>query len=360
MKIVVILACMSRAGIDFFQSLLDGHSEISQLPGSFYADEFLKKIKNKTDAKNIAETFVSMHEHFFDSRLNKLERHDYLGDNKNEYYLINKKEFIENFIDIIKDQTSDFEKIFISLNLAYSKASGENINHKKLVILHLHHFFRFNAIKNLDFEIVCTIRDPIASYTSFMKALAYKNSNYLKYLNSWTFNFHLERTFYHLRNTSKLKKKTFAIKLEDLHLENINIMKKFCKNFNLSYENSLQYSTYHGKKWWGDSVSRKDLNGVNKNFKNKINYELFFKKDISLIEYKLKNYYAKYNYPNRSPTKISKFFFLLPLKAEFLIIIESLKSLKIINFIFCIYYYFKRLLKVFEKEQEVKNYPNKL
>ena len=48
MKIVVLLAAMTRGGIDLFQSLLDNHSEILQLPGKFYIDEFLKKLKIKT------------------------------------------------------------------------------------------------------------------------------------------------------------------------------------------------------------------------------------------------------------------------------------------------------------------------
>ena len=358
MKLVVILSCMSRSGIDFFQSLLDNHLEISQLPGSFYADEFLKKIKGKTNPKIIAEIFVDIHEHFFDSRLNKLERHNYLGEDKNEYYLVDKLRFIQNFIDISKKKTLDFKDIIIALNFAYSKTSGENLEKKKIVILHLHHFFRFNPIRSLEFDIVCTIRDPLASYTSYMRALMCKKSNYLKYLNSWTFNFHMERTFYHLSKTSKLGKKTFVIKLEDLHLKNTEIMKRFCNSFNLEYERTLQNSTYHGKKWWGDSVSRKDLNGVNKNFENKINYEFLFKKDISLIEYKLKNFYKKYDYPFRSRKDFSKFLYFLPLKAELIIMKESFKRLNFINLIFCIYYYFKRVLKIFEMEYDKNKYPN--
>ena len=126
----------------------------------------------------------------------------------------------------------------------------------------------------------------------------------------------------------------------------------------MEYERTLQNSTYHGKKWWGDSVSRKDLNGVNKNFENKINYEFLFKKDISLIEYKLKNFYKKYDYPFRSRKDFSKFLYFLPLKAELIIMKESFKRLNFINLIFCIYYYFKRVLKIFEMEYDKNKYPN--
>ena len=44
MKIVVLIAG-GRTGSDFFQSLLDGHPEISQFPGIFAFDEFWKKTK---------------------------------------------------------------------------------------------------------------------------------------------------------------------------------------------------------------------------------------------------------------------------------------------------------------------------
>ena len=62
MKIVVLLAAMTRGGIDLFQSLLDNHSEILQLPGKFYIDEFLKKIKNKNNNSEIAQEFINCYQ----------------------------------------------------------------------------------------------------------------------------------------------------------------------------------------------------------------------------------------------------------------------------------------------------------
>ena len=73
MKIIALIAG-GRTGIDFFQSLLDGHSEISQFPGSFYYDEFWIKSKNEKKLEKIAEMFINDYKHFFDSRLNTLEK----------------------------------------------------------------------------------------------------------------------------------------------------------------------------------------------------------------------------------------------------------------------------------------------
>tara|TARA_Y100001970_G_C14222213_1_gene853377 strand:+ start:1430 stop:2527 length:1098 start_codon:yes stop_codon:yes gene_type:complete len=365
MKLVVILACMSRGGIDFFQSLLDQHSEISQFPGSFYVDEFLKIIKNERNSEIIARKFIENYEEFFDSRsykkgvakVGRYERHNYLGEDKKSYYTVDKSQFKNNFIKIIKEETGDIRKVIIALNLAYSKASGEDLDKKKLVVLNLHHFFRFNSIKNIDFDIVCTIRDPIDSYSSFMKNLAYYEQDYL---DAWRFNFHLERTFSHLKKTSELKKKTFVIKLEDLHLKNSGIMNNFCKTFNIKYENVMENSTYHGFQWWGDSLVKKDLRGINKNFRSNIDDKFFYQKDICYIEKKLENFYKKYGYPKRCRKSILLISYFLPLKVEIINFKESLKRFNFKNFIFCIYYYLKRISKFSETEYSEKQYPRKL
>ena len=68
MKIVVLIAG-GRAGSDFFQSLLDGHPEISQFPGIFAFDDFWEKIKKENKLENIAKILIDNYKHFFDSML---------------------------------------------------------------------------------------------------------------------------------------------------------------------------------------------------------------------------------------------------------------------------------------------------
>ena len=61
----------------------------------------------------------------------------------------------------------------------------------------------------------------------------------------------------------------------------------FCKKLLIKYEESLQRSTFFNKQWWGDSISKKYLNGLNPNFKNSFNKKFFYEKDISILEKKL-------------------------------------------------------------------------
>ena len=100
------------------------------------------------------------------------------------------------------NKTIDTKEILIAIHLAYSKASGQNINQKKLIFLQIHHIFRFNVLKDIDFEILCIIRDPVASYSSYIKSLAtFKNKN----INPWQFFFSYSKNFFSYQRSFKYK-----------------------------------------------------------------------------------------------------------------------------------------------------------
>ena len=86
MKVLVLIGG-GRSGIDLFQSLLDGHPQIMQFPHHFHFNEFWKKVKHFKEPSKILSIFISDNKKCFDSRINKVERHDQLGENKNELHL---------------------------------------------------------------------------------------------------------------------------------------------------------------------------------------------------------------------------------------------------------------------------------
>ena len=106
-------------------------------------------------------------------------------------------------------------------------------------------------------------------------------------------------------------------------------MQKFCKKFKINYNKILNTSTFRGKLWWGDQVSKIYLNGVNKKFENKIDYDLFFKSDIETIEYFLENYIVSYNYTFKSDKKFFRMKKYLPFKVDKIIFLQSLKKLNL-------------------------------
>ena len=98
----------------------------------------------------------------------------------------------------------------------------------------------------------------------------------------------------------------------------------------MNYEENLLKSTYHGQKWWGDAVSAKYLNGLNPKFENKPDINFFFKKDIMIFEYFLKDIFTTYNYEffNKEKKKLNKLKIFLPLKVEWIIFKKRVKKFK--------------------------------
>ena len=355
MKILVLIAG-GRAGIDFFQSLLDGHAEISQFPGIFFYDEFWLKSRNVNQSENIAKMFINDYKHFFDSRTNLLERHNTLGKDKKSFYLVNKDLFIKHFIDLTKDKNLNQKDLLCCLNLAYSQASGEDLSKKKIIVLHLHHIFRIKFLNKLDFEIIYSIRDPLANYTSVINHwFKYQGG---RHITPWSYYFNMDRFFNGLKDSINSKKKTHVVQLEKLHTENVKVMKDFCSIFNITYNDSMTQSTFHCKKWWGDQLSSKYLDGVNPNFENNIDRSLFFNKDIECLETYLRIFLLKYNYPLRSNGLRYTFLKYLPFKAELKVWRDAITSFNIKLIMSILIYWVKRVNLMNKKIHDNVNFPN--
>ena len=230
--------------------------------------------------------------------------------------------------------------LLTSIHLAYSAANSENYKKKKIILLHLHHFHRVDKINDLKFEIFYTIRDPIANISAFFSNWS---SFKRKIIDPWSQYYNLNRTINGMNKLVKLNKKIYVIKLEDLHKKNEIIVDKVCKILNLKKEKILFRSTFLKKKWWGDMATGKYLNGVNKNFKNKINFELFFERDIYFIQKILQTYILKFGYKKIYCKK--KFFLaiLLPMKLELIIFKDNLIKLNLVGLVLCFKYYLKRI-----------------
>ena len=116
----ILLNSGSRAGSDFFQSLLDGHPQILQFPGVIKTNKELIKTLSSDNGNDISSKFIKIYPHFFDSRLGygKVERHDALGENKNQYYLVDQEKFKIIFKDSAVKRTkySGFKRNIITAN----------------------------------------------------------------------------------------------------------------------------------------------------------------------------------------------------------------------------------------------------
>ena len=82
---LIILLTGGRSGSDLLQSLFDGHKEILQFPGTIIFDDKLLRIFDYKSPEKIPSNFIKINKKFFDSRLNKFERHDKLGKKKIDF-----------------------------------------------------------------------------------------------------------------------------------------------------------------------------------------------------------------------------------------------------------------------------------
>ena len=349
MKIAILLAG-SRAGSDFFASLLDGHSQICQFPGDFVYDQKLKKIFN-LDPNLIPDEFIKLFPHFFNSRLNKRERHDKLGKNKNEFYVVDELKFKKRFISNLKLKKASKINLLLNLHESYSFSSNDR-GKKKLILINVHLIewakIFFRDFRSKEIEIIYTTRYPLSGLSSPLKDwLEYKP----KAVGPDFMYYHIELVLNGINMITKFKKKIHVVKLENLHQENVKTMKNFCRAFNLKYENSLKYSTFFKKKWWGDKSSKKYLDGVNKKFKISYEKSYFYKRDVSNIEQILHKELKVLKYPriNKYPEKKSIF---LPMKIELIILINLFKFFKIKSLIKFFYYFLKRIFLIYQLKSQ--------
>ena len=98
----IVLVTGGRGGSDFFQGLLDNHDEILQIPGILRINKEFFEIFNSKNNDEIAEKFTRFVPLIFDSRKNKLERHDKLGPKRNQFYKVDKVKFCLCFKNLSK------------------------------------------------------------------------------------------------------------------------------------------------------------------------------------------------------------------------------------------------------------------
>ena len=99
---ILLLVTGGRGGSDFFQSLLDGHSQVLQFPGHLSINENFIEIFNLKRPDEISKRFIALFPHFFNSKLSRIERLGNLGKNKNRFFKVNKDQFIKNFYKLVK------------------------------------------------------------------------------------------------------------------------------------------------------------------------------------------------------------------------------------------------------------------
>ena len=187
------------------------------------------------------------------------------------------------------------------------------------------------------------LRDPMASLSSAVtKWLKFKNGKILTPKNLYT---NFDTHFNNFNNLHFLRKNVRVIKLENLHSKSLITIKKICKFIKINYSKTLLKSTFNGKQWWGDSISKKYLKGLNPKFKNSFDFNIFDEKEIYYMEFKLKEILQRYKYPIRSKKiLVKKNFYFHPFKIEKIVWLKTFQLNNFKAFITALYFYIRRII----------------
>ena len=348
MKLIFLVAG-GRGGSDYFQGLLDEHSQIMQFPGVLYLEKSFFNMFTLKDnnIKNIPKLFINSHPHFFDSRKLKKERHDKLGKNKNQFYTVDQKKFEKHYLKLVKKikKKTKYE-LFKCLYFSYYLSRGKNISNKKIIFIHSHlvnytkrivSFFNFS-----DFSIIHAMKSPIEALNSPIKNwLKYENGKYFFPKNLY---FQLDLVFNGIKNLLDIEKKLFIAQLEKVRADKKNVMLDFCKIFNIKYEKSMSKCTYFGLQWWGDEIGNRWIPKRPKKDLIKIDKKFFYDRDLMYFEYLAEDIIKNYHYKFISTQRTNSYFNILPLKCEIAVWKNSFKHKSIINILTIPYYYLKKIL----------------
>ncbi len=329
-----------RSGSDFFHSLIDNHNEIASLPGTIDLKDLKKKWYKIKQLNQFISYFIKNNRYLFNSKKNKDENHNKLGLKKNEFFFVDKKKFLQKFLEINQNNTN-FELILINIHLSYYLISrNKKINKIKNIFIHVHHFNKLIEFSKYQCEIFYTYRHPISILNSGVQAF-FRNKNG-NIFTPKTLEFYLSRIIYE-PFFIKTKHKVNLIRLEVLHLHSKKFIKKICSLLKVKFNNNLLKSTFMGKLWWGDSFSKQKESAFNKNFKIVVNKENFYNKDFYFIQKILSDEMKKCKYKKINFHKFNFFNIFIPLKIEIMVFFDLIKNYKFFYSILLFFYYIKRV-----------------
>ena len=314
-RIVGLIVFCIGGGSKLIQSQLDGSKELLSIPAYplkyFYPHwrEWQKKY-SKIDSKLALKLISKHHASIFDSRLilgnNGLIN---LGKKKNQYIKTSKKNFDKFFIHYLKSRKISSRNVLLAVHFAYFKSKKTKLTKMKSILYHIHEADYFNKYLLRDFKdsqlIVCC-RDPINYFWKkirldhFIEKERFDKTEriYFKqfdYLNS------LDSIFTGFKNIpSKFFVNYHIVKFEDLKKKNLNVIKKLEKYLNIKIPKNTLKPTFDGLSWWSDKSYEKNqkvtFDGVLYDYRKDLIF--FFKYEIFILKYILRNFFIKANYKN--------------------------------------------------------------
>jgi hypothetical protein len=390
LKPVSLIAASTRPGVDFVHSLFDKHPQILTFDGWLLFHEFYynsisvfgtekfivglsaletNKSVDKINIKNFFSEFAWTHLHKFDSRYDSLEKKNKLGPKKNEFNFIPIDQFVKYSVSLMADKEFNSRNALLAVYAAFSLAKGEDIMNKT-ILLHQAHLSEYVPPFAKDFpglKVIACVRDP--------RVYATKVKNYNKNLSLSKTLIIASHSFFRLtidgiNELINIRNIDVRVNiLEKLHKNPKKSLQSICDWLSIDYNSVLMTSTWNGKNWLGDSLSKNIINIFDEG-----RYALSkkdWKKDLSLIdkiiiESLMKKEMENYNYKREYSIGLWFFFvpllIILPTKHEIKLFYQTIKEKKyilmitIFKIILLRYYFsYRKYINYFVRKKAVNN-----
>ncbi len=268
---IVALLNFGRSGSGFIHSLIEGHSQVTTLPGTYFAGFFgrgvWEQIKSDEPAR-LVHRFSSMYEVLFDAsnpkgvpgdptgwgrNLGESEGFTCMGETGKEVLRLGKSKFKTALKDNLRGCRSinqgDF---FRHVHVAYEACQGKSTD-RDTVFYHIHNpnFFEFTNFLNYfpDTKLLMIVREPLQSCESWVSKSYNGPGDYAMVVN------HVVNLLFQIDRVEFEEQDSVGVKLEDLKNDPRRAMRALCDWMEISEEDSLFESTMQGLKWRGDPSS---------------------------------------------------------------------------------------------------------
>lgn len=330
---VVAINVYGRSGSMFLQSLLDNHPQVITIPGVYMAFYYqFYHGHNTLPTKVFIERLVEQFAVFFDARDNcfasfwntslPLGQHlgfTQMGDERKQTLSINKEAFIACLTALLIDADSvDRKRLFQALHIAYQYAQdpAKEISEETVIAFHLHEHmptFRHYLLEQ-DFpncKYIQVVREPLRSLQSWFQS--FPKANMEEQLDGILIG--------GIASGKAVYERSRVVKIEDINADSRQVLEKICQWIDISWNDCLLESTFHGLTWWGDAFSKPatGFGGREKVQQHASSLSAFDRWRLSYLlakKYKVWNYCPEKWQYNTFLKFLSFLFLLCPLKHE--------------------------------------------
>ncbi|MBL6934216.1 MAG: tetratricopeptide repeat protein [Alphaproteobacteria bacterium] len=273
---VIALFSNGRSGTGFLHSLVDGHPQISTLPGVYMKGFFGPGVWSELcagGAAEIGERFAAMYEVLFDAtdpnpvpgnpnhpkdyKVGLSEGFTTMGEDGTTVLGLDRKEFLTRLNGLVREQGAVHQGDFFRLmHMAFEKALGRGLDFsegRNRLFYHIHNPDFFELASFLKYypraKLLMTVREPLQNLESWLRRDLSDATAYSRIAGKiFVFLVHFSRPEF-------ARHQCAGLRLEDLKNDPETTLRRLCAWMEVEESDALYESTMQGLKWWGEPGS---------------------------------------------------------------------------------------------------------